>query len=132
MSSAVWEYFTKVSAANSADNKAKCKKCGTEVNNCKGSTSAMINHMRNIHKISCKRSHEDSVTNVASTSGNGNLKLQQRTPSIVDFIKKPTLAEIIDELATKDGFSIRLITRSNLIRQAISEKGYKLQCYRHS
>lgn len=125
MSSAVWEYFTKVSAANSANNKAKCKKCGTEVNNSKGSTSAMINHLRNIHKISCKRSHDDSVTNVASTSGNENSILQQKT-SIIDFMKKASLGEIVDELATKDGFSIRAITRSNFIRHAISEKGYKL------
>src|SRR5271156_2410848 len=121
MSATVWEYFTKITATNSTNNKAKCKKCGTEVNNSKGSTSAMINHMRNVHKISCKRTHDsDSDTNMASTSTSGNSKQKM----IVDFMKKQTLGEIVDELATKDGFSIRGITRSNFIRQAISDKGY--------
>ena len=90
-SSQVWEYFTKI--RNSANNKAKCKKCGTEVNNSKGSTSALINHMRCVHKNTCKRTHDSDSNASTSTSS------QHKT--IVDFMKKITLVEIFDELATK-------------------------------
>jgi len=121
MSAPVWKYFTKISDANCSNNRAKCTKCGSDVNNSRGSTSAMVNHMRNIHKICCKRTY-NSDTNVSSP-GLIEKSLQK---TISGFIKKPSLGEIVEELATKDGFSIRGITRSNFIRQAISDKGFKL------
>lgn len=125
MSAIVWKYFTKVASTStttsSLNNKAQCKKCGKLVNNTKGSTSAMINHMRNIHDISCKkRTQED--TNASEEDSTKNAKQKK----IDGFLKRSTLAEIVSELATKDGFSIRGITQSNFIRQAISDKGYKL------
>lgn len=119
MSAIVWQYFIKVGSSLNANNKAKCKKCGVLVTNNKGSTSAMNNHMRNIHDVSCKRKHEDS-----NASEEDPTKAKQK--GIEGFLKKSTLAEIVSELATKDGFSVRGITRSNFIRQAFSDKGYKL------
>lgn len=84
----------------------------------------MINHMRNIHDISCNKRTQDQedTTNASAEDPTKNSKQKQ----IDGFLKRSTLAEIVSELATKDGFSIRGITQSNFIRQAISDKGYKL------
>jgi len=118
MSALVWEYFVKLTSSNNVNNKAKCKKCGKEVNNVKGCTSAMNNHMRTVHKITFKRKNDLDLDSSPSER-----KLKHKT--IGNFVKTETLGEIVDELATKDGFSIRGITQSRFIRQSLLAKGYK-------
>lgn len=66
----------------------------------------MINHMRNIHEITCKkRTQEDTIASEEDPSTNAKQK------KIDGFLKRSTLVEIVAELATKDGFSIRGITQ---------------------
>ena len=112
--SKVWQYFYKEISSESAT----CKKCNVKIM-CKGfSTSGILHHLKNAHKeldLDLKHSHE----NTGSETGNVQRKMTM-------FVKKQAVEEIVSKLATVDGFSINVITKSEFIRKSLSEKGMVL------
>lgn len=108
--SGVWEYFEKTF---SSSNDAKCKMCNSLIK-CKGSsTSGLITHLKTIHKIVIKNIKEDKTTEVPKKQ----IKLDE-------FIKRETLAELLSKCAAKDGMSLRMITKSDAIREFIQKRGF--------
>lgn len=104
--SKVWEYFSE-----SKKEKARCKKCETDIG-CKGSsTSAMISHLKT-HKIFI---HNDNSDDENSNRVQTNL---------LRFVKKVSLAEIISRCLAEDGFSFHGILKSKAIKGYVQEKGY--------
>lgn len=118
LNSVVWNYFVKLSKDPT---KTQCKKCGKCLTYSYGSTSAMKAHLLNIHKISCNRRHQSMV---ALSDIQGPAPKMPKT--MIDFVKREKLEEIVAKLAAIDGFSIRGITRSEFIKTSISNRGYKL------
>lgn len=137
--SEVWNYF------NKKGDIAICKKCPKSLS-CKGSTtSSLIRHLTNVHKINIKRkvteieTDSDSVTGTGCSS-NSNLSLEnssQRTSmpdkrktdahgSIERFLKKDSMEEMVAKLIAVDGITATTISKSEFIRRAFSKEGFKL------
>jgi hypothetical protein len=57
----VWEYFKKIPSTNKKVAKAQCLKCLLFISNSNGSTGGMLNHLKLVHKINCKRDNDESV-----------------------------------------------------------------------
>ncbi|XP_067124752.1 pancreatic lipase-related protein 2-like [Centruroides vittatus] len=117
----VWKYFVK----DLKQEFATCNECKTQIK-CKGlSTSSLIRHLSNKHNIdklsvtSTKRTAEET-----GATSSKRLASQQTLPSL--FIKKETCEEIVTKLAILDGISINPITKSELFRKSLTDKGYTL------
>lgn len=113
--SKVWEYFTQVEGK-----KAECIKCKKIISIVDSSTTSLFKHLKthNIHPNLDKRELEDADSEVGCSI--------KKPRTIMDFVKRSSLEEIISKLAAVDGISIRAITRSEFIRESISNRGYKL------
>ena len=111
--STVWNYSTKRKNPVTKQTEADCGRCGAVIKCGDGSTSAIISHLKNKHQIDVKA--VASETHVA----------QKRGKSMLDFVKRKTLNEIVSDMAT-DGISIRAITRNRYIRESIQRDGFNL------
>lgn len=115
----IWQYFEKYPADR---DKARCRKC-QQILSCKGSsTSGLLRHMKNKHEINVI---PPANTDNSATKGSASI-LPTKQPSMLKFVKRQSLAEIVARLAAKDGFAINAITKSDFIRQSISNRGYSL------
>ncbi|GFS71043.1 BED-type domain-containing protein [Nephila pilipes] len=125
----VWQYFIK----NKNEESAKCMKCSS-ILKCRGwSTSGLLRHLQIRHNISkatqsvssglenteINKRKIDSYNNIIITS-------EQKNPLLSYFLKekKETLEEIVSKLVCVDGFTVNAITKSNLIRKSLHDKGY--------
>lgn len=117
----VWQYFTKLSTNGE---KAQCSKCPQQLS-CKGSsTSGLLRHLQGKHNITIKRpTAEDQQPSSAPTPCK---VAKPEGSSMIQFIKRQSLEEIVARLAALDGFSIHAITNSEFIRQSISARGLQL------
>lgn len=113
----IWKYFEKLPEDRE---KARCRKC-LQILSCKGSsTSGLLRHMKNKHDLDLKPSPETSVAKVSSVA------VPVKQESMLKFVKRQSLAEIVARLVAKDGFSINGVTKSEFIRESISKRGYSL------
>jgi hypothetical protein len=112
--STVWNYFTKQS-----DEISVCGKCAKTLC-CKGSsTTSMINHLKLKHNINIlKTNHKESTVPVVKSTNSAT--------SILKYIKRQKLNEIVARLFAEDGFTVNGITRSSFIRQSLSQRGFSL------
>lgn len=133
----VWTYFER----NNKEN-AKCKMCSSIIG-CKGSsTSGMARHLRK-HSIEIKKIQtlapvtpkQESVSSILSSpsqSAPKKAKNATETPSILKYVQRQSLCEIIAQLIAFDGISIRAVTKSAFIRESLSGRGYNLPGDCHS
>lgn len=110
--SSVWEYATKKKNEITKEVEGVCKRCGKTIQCNKGSTTSLKSHLK---------SHGIEITSSQSSS---NFQDKKKN-SIIDFIKRPSLNEIVADMAT-DGISIRAITRNKYIRTSLAKDGFKL------
>jgi hypothetical protein len=97
---------------------ATCNKCMKKIT-CKGSTTTpMINHLKLIHSIILKE--YDS-----GESSNKKAKFET-VPSVLNYLKRQELDEIVSRLVAEDGITVNTITKSSFIRESISSRGYSL------
>ncbi|XP_073820237.1 uncharacterized protein [Musca autumnalis] len=104
----VWEYFIK------HNDSAECTICKKRLRRNGGSTSGLIRHLSQVHKI--KHSERTNSLEVKKDS----------SCNIERFLCKQTMSHIISKLAAVDGLSIRVITRSTFIRESFALKGMSL------
>ena len=115
MSSSVWENFIKLDSDS-----ARCKQCN-KVLKCKGfSTSGLIRHLTHVHKTSTPQKRKVELDCSESS------KKPCARPITELLVKKETCQEIISKLVAVDGFTINGVTRSDFIRTAIRDRGFKL------
>jgi hypothetical protein len=114
----VWIYFLRKEYNSPV---ATCNKCGKSIG-CKGSTtSALINHLK-FHDISVNKTEND---NGEDNQNYKNRKIDKQS-SMMNFIKKESLAEILSRVAAVDGMSINAITNSKAIKGYVESKGFKM------
>lgn len=114
----VWKLFDK-----EPNETARCKKC-LQTLSCKGSsTSGMLRHMKNKHGVEFKPTASNDPANDKSSNLPGPMKQQS---SMLKYVKRQSLSEIVARLAAVDGFSINAITKSDFIRQSITARGFSL------
>lgn len=117
----VWKYFVKQVELESAT----CKECKTQIK-CRGwSTSGLIRHLQNKHKID-KPVASNAKRIIEENAATSNKRQSQQTLSSFFTKQKETCEEIIAKLVTLDGISINSITKSEFIRNSLRDKGYTL------
>ena len=117
--SKVWEYFSQLPNSVTKNGKARCNMCKSEIAVVDYSTSSLLKHLKthNIHLNVKKRERE------ADPEAEKPLKNYK---TMMDYIQRPSLQEIVSKMATVDGISIRAITRSEFIRESVITRGFKL------
>ena len=105
-------YATKRKNPQTKETEAICGRCGKVIKSNDGSTSAIATHLKKVHKI-------DGKSKTAETPPS------KKSKTLLDFVKRQTLNEIVSDLAT-DGISIRAITRNNYILQSVKRDGFIL------
>lgn len=125
--SAVWNYFKK---DDKNPGEAKCSKCNKSIG-WKSSTTPMINHLRLIHDIrtnlTCQPNDEDiQSTIIGSPIPSTSKKSKLECNSVLNFLKKESLNEILARIAAVDGMSIKAIAKSRAIIGYVTQRGYKM------
>lgn len=125
MESEVWKHFSRTSSTKDA--MAVCNICKKKLS-CKGSTtSSLIRHLENVHKLNLKkRRHDaDGPTNVQSTRT--STQTQQKKPLTMDkYLTNHSIEYIVAKLAALDGFTINAITKSSFIRDSLARRSLRL------
>lgn len=104
MSSIVWQHFQKTKEKG----KAKCLKC-PKILSCKGSsTSSLLNHLKNIHKISIEAEDRPSSSQTDP--------IVTPNPPIKTFLKKTTLGQVLAQCVAEDGISVNALQNSKMAR----------------
>ncbi|XP_017768021.1 PREDICTED: uncharacterized protein LOC108556411 [Nicrophorus vespilloides] len=120
MADTVWTYYTKEKGGE----KARCLICENKLLSCKGSsTSGLIRHLHHVHKINVlKRNVNDNQ--VAGSSNTRKVPTTITKQPLISFVmtQRHSLSEIVARLASVDGFSINGISKSEFIRQALSDR----------
>lgn len=86
--------------------------------------------MKNKHELDLKPSTSKSRSVAKDSCTVSPVPMKQA--SMLKFVKRQSLSEIVARLAAKDGFSINAITRSDFIRQSITARGFSLPTSRTS
>lgn len=117
--SAVWNYFTK---DDKNSNSARCSKC-PKILSCRGSsTSALINHLRSVHKITIEtQSTKQSAENTPSTSNVSLIPFPRLTSK-----NKSEINEILARCVAQDGMSVRAVQQSKIICDYLYMKGLQM------
>jgi hypothetical protein len=103
---------------------ARCKHCPRQIS-CKWSNiTELARHLERVHDIYIDKKTVEKFTNAKCLNRAKRIRICQ--PSILNFVKKQSLLEIVARLVAKDSFSIRGITGSNSIREYIAQKGFIL------
>jgi len=124
--SEVWKHFKKLVA----EKKVTCNHCKKQLV-FNGSTTTLIRHIQNVHKISFKRkSAQDTTEEYASDDKTVNIQMHKKTnqKTTIDtfMIKKETMSSIVARLVALDGISPYTISRSKFIRDSVVRRGYVL------
>ncbi|CAG9136162.1 unnamed protein product [Plutella xylostella] len=135
VTSEVWNHFKKI-----GQDKAQCNHCPKSLS-CKGSsTSGLSRHLELLHNIKLN-DHGREASSAATTSASSptpgtstglpqtakKRKVLMVQTSMDQHIKPPsTIAEIVSNLAAKDGLSVRQITNSEVIRGFVSQAGLNM------
>lgn len=111
--SKVWNYFTISEGMSLKHAKACCKLCNLSISNIDGSTTAMSRHLNIIHGIDLKK--------MSAAEEVDAMRNNKKSKTMMDFVNRKSLEEIVSKLAAVDGISIRAITRSEFIRESIAK-----------
>lgn len=118
MSESVWKYFVK-----EGKDQAKCLKCPNKVLSCKGSsTSGLIRHLDAIHKINLQKRRQLFDSDGSSGSQNKDENLNTSHNSVLKFVQRKSMAEIVARLVASD----HGICKSEFIRQSLKDRQYNL------
>lgn len=117
-----WQYFKK--GKSNAD-MAVCNICAKTLS-CKASaTTGLRRHLEGVHGF--KRTENPSTNVIKDNDYQVDKRARHSTEeTIVKFLRRSTLPEEVATLAVIDRFTFKQISQSRLIRQALSDKGYKL------
>jgi hypothetical protein len=69
-----------------------------------------------------KKAPSESSTSTPTTAK----KPKTSQPSVLHYLKRESLGELLAKYAAEDGFSIRAITNSFAIREFITKRGYEM------
>lgn len=115
----VWTHFSKKDKQT-----VQCKICSKELKQPDRGTSSMISHLSSQHNLKnpavpeVERAEQTSERDLQSTScldaSQPKRSRTSDTPSIVKYMKKQTLSEILAKCAAKDGFSVKGISESGI------------------
>jgi hypothetical protein len=107
--SQAWDSFKKINS-----DQAKCTIPGCDrIISCKGgSTTAMMNHLKT-HNI--ERKSDETPANMVKSS---------TSQTVLNFVRRESLNEILAKCAAKDGFSFRSIVKSEAIRGYVNSRNY--------
>lgn len=128
--SEVWAYFEKLAGSESAT----CKQCGRNIK-CKGSsTGGLIKHARGVHnlEIPTAKNPEKTVSSSATATSSqspaesSSAAKRLREGTILSFVKRESMQEIVSRMAALDGFTISGITKSQFIRESLAKRSFKL------
>lgn len=124
----VWKYFSR------EGDKAHCKVEGCKAMLAIKSTSSLSYHLEKTHKIvkstAVKSHNKESSTSRASTSqaqlrsqeDNQEQPREKKQKTILECLSFRSLEETVARMAAEDGITIRQITRSKFIQQALSKE----------
>lgn len=117
----IWKEFKKLPGE-----RAQCLKC-PQIISCKGgSTSGLWRHLENKHNL-----QNQSGSNAVPSKQSKMITAPAPAPSakqstLIPFLKRKSLSEVVSRLAATDGFSISAICKSQFIRQSVAERGFTL------
>ena len=103
----VWAHF--IDESNDA---AKCKLCLMTIQRKTGATSAMVNHLALKHRIN-KPIEDDSFDVLHPEVKKRKLGSFR---SVLEFVKRESLGEILAKCSSKDGFAVSKIIASEIGR----------------
>ena len=107
----VWDHFS-----NPTKDSATCIHCRSQILRKDGVTSALINHLSSKHNI--KKQSDDTEPE--------SKRRKVETRSMLDFVKRESLGEILAKCAAKDGFSIQKMVDSDAIKGYLRTKQFKM------
>ena len=111
--SKVWENFTK-----KGKNEATCNLCQIIIQRQEANTTGMINHLK-IHNILLQKKKAEEMNDDCSSK-------KLKTESMLNFVGRESLNEILAKCAAKDGFSIRGITFSEATSGFVKSINYDM------
>ena len=124
--SEVWKHFKKLTQ----ERKAACKHCPKHLALNGSTTTSLIRHLENIHKIVLKRKndkeiHEDETNELNDDEdGTKKPKIVVQQKSIRELLKKETLACLVARMIALDGCTAHGLCKSSFIRESFSARGY--------
>lgn len=110
--SSVWRYFL----TNKDQNKGKCQKCSRIIKANGKSTSALHNHMKNIHNVNTLKRDTDSSSSTICTP---------KLTKIFGSAGSETLQEVIARMAALDGIPFLMFCTSEDIRKGLIARGFR-------
>lgn len=128
--SAIWNYFERTVGKDSA----KCTRCNKSIK-CKGSsTSSLRNHLKNVHGIEAKNkvdSSDEEGQPQLQPSSSKKIKISGPSSligssSMLHYVKRESLGELLAKCAALDGISINTITKSTAIKEFVINHGYEM------
>lgn len=117
--STVWKYFKK---DEKETHKARCLKC-PKMLSCRGpSTSSLLAHLRNVHKIEIvtRGAIDEFQENQPSTSNTSVLPFKPVMKVSSD------IGEIYSRCVAEDGMSVRAVKHSKILSDYLKSKGVKM------
>ena len=113
--SGVWQTFQK-----ETPNTAKCTICHSVLKCAGGSTSNLANHLRAKHKIEINKNEEPNPTQPSQPTQ------KKANTSMLKFIQRTSMEELLAKCAAYDGFSIHAMRYSSAIAEFITKRDYKI------
>lgn len=115
--SCVWSYFDR-----DGKEKARCRKC-PKLLSCKGSsTSALLNHIRNVHNINVSSNSNNNEGEEADRSATKN----ESFPLLRYVSQKESIGEIFARCVAEDGLSVRALKRSKVVLAYLHSKNLNM------
>lgn len=115
-----WKYFNK----SVLKDKAICKTCNKELSIRGSSTTGLIRHLEGVHNILPKRRSDLNENTIGESSAEPTPK--KLNNSILNFVKRESLEELVARMAAHDGISINAINKSSFIRQSLRQRGFNV------
>lgn len=125
MESEVWKHFSRCTK----DAMATCKICCKRLS-CKGSTtSSLIRHLENMHKMNMKKRKQDLDEDSLQPPESSSSTQPKKPLTIVKYLTNQSLEYEVARLVALDGFTINGITKSSFTRRSISSRNLYLPKY---
>lgn len=118
--SSVWKYFDR-----DGKDKARCRQCPKQLG-CRGSsTSALLNHLRSVHKIDATTKTDHNVNEEAG----GSVKPVENCAMLKYVSRKETIGEIFSRCVAEDGLSVSVLKKSGVVQAYLQSKQFKMPAY---
>jgi hypothetical protein len=110
MAESVWKHFKK-----QGFDKAVCTYCSKSLC-CSGGTKGLSSHLRTQHNIETSNSAKRKIVE----NPEKNVEKVKKQKTILNFVKYVSLEETVSRLATESNMSIRMITKTEYLRQKLA------------